>query len=563
MMRRLVFILAGCWSLAAAAHPAHDADPAASLDDAGLGKVTFPTSTHSQKAQEEFLRGMLLLHLFEYPAAERAFIEARTLDPAFAMAYWGEAMTFTHPLWNEQDKARGAAALARLGSTAAERAARTGTPLERDWLAVTDLLYGEGDKVERDRRVLAQLEAMNLRYPHDDEVELYLSLWLMGVTQGERNVPNYLRAAEIAREVYGRNPAHPGATHYWIHGMDSPEYASGALEAARVLAKISPAAGHAQHMTSHIFSALGMWDDLVLANERAMAVVNAGRVKRGQPATYCGHYAEWLIYGYYQQGRLHDADALLAACNDGRAAAVEWADRNYDAKLGSSRTGAQVADYLARSLASMRATAVIESPTSRAQALAIAIDTKDLHRAAAWVWFPEGFAAAERGDFAAAESTSLRIIGLVLQPREAEEAASGDAYVEIMAQALAGLTAFRRGDKAGGLDLVERAATRYESVPFDYGPPVPVKPPQELAGELLLDLGRAAEARAYFERSMRLEPRRVLSLLGLARAATATGDGNAARTAYTELVTIWHSADAGLPGKAEATHWLASHPGGS
>ena len=253
---------------------------------------------------------------------------------------------------------------------------------------------------------------------------------------------------------------------------------------------------------------------------------------------------------------------MLAACNDGRAAAVEWADRNYDPGLGSSRTGAQVADYLARSLASMRATAVIESPTSRAQALAITIDTKDLHRSAAWVWFPEGFAAAERGDFAAADSTSLRIIGLALQPREAEEAASGDAYVEIMAQTLAGLTAFRRGDKAGGLDVVERASTRYESVPFDFGPPVPVKPPQELAGEMLLELGRAAEARAYFERSMRLEPRRVLSLLGLARAAAAAGDESAARSAYTELVTIWHSADAGLPGKVEATHWLASHPGG-
>ena len=561
-MRRLLLILASCWSLAGIAHPAHDAEPEASLTDAGLGAVNFPTSTRSAAAQQEFLRGMLLLHLFEYPAAEAAFIEARTLDPSFAMAYWGEAMTFTHPLWNEQDVARGRAALARLAATATERAGKAGTPLERDWLVVADLLYGEGDKVERDRRVLAHLEDMNRRYPKNDEVELFLSLWLMGVTQGERNVPNYLRAAEIAREVYGRNPAHPGATHYWIHGMDSPEYASGALEAARVLAKIAPAAGHGQHMTSHIFSALGMWDDLVLANERAMAVVNAGRAKRGQPATYCGHYAEWLIYGYYQLGRLHDADALLAACNDGRTAAVEWADRNYDPRLGSSRTGAQVAGYLVRSLASMRATAVIESPAARAQALAITIDTKDLHRSAAWVWFPEGFAAAERGDFAAADSTSLRIIGLALQPREAEEAASGDAYVEIMAQTVAGLAAFRRGDKAGGLDVVERASTRYESVPFDFGPPVPVKPPQELAGEMLLELGRAAEARAYFERSMRLEPRRVLSLLGLARAAAAAGDETAARTAYTELVTIWHSADAGLPGKAEATHWLASHPGG-
>jgi len=558
-MRRLLLILASFWSLAGIAHPAHDAEPEASLNDAGLGTVSFPTSTRSAAAQQEFLRGMLLLHLFEYPAAEAAFIEARTLDPSFAMAYWGEAMTFTHPLWNEQDVARGQAALARLAATNTERAGKAGTPLERDWLVVADLLYGEGDKVERDRRVLAHLEDMNRRYPKNDEVELFLSLWLMGVTQGERNVPNYLRAAEIAREVYGRNPAHPGATHYWIHGMDSPESASGALEAARVLARISPAAGHGQHMTSHIFSALGMWDDLVSANERAIAVVNAARAKRGQPPSYCGHYPEWLIYGYYQQGRAHDADALLAACNDGRAAMVQWADSHYDPKLGSSRTGEQVALGLAKSLASMRATAVVESPAARGQALAMQIDTKGMNRAAAWAWFPEGYAAADRGDFATADSISQRIAELTKQPHEPEAAPNEDAYVEIMAQTVAGLSAFRRGDKQSGLEIVEQAAARYESLPFDYGPPVPVKPPHELAGELLLQLGQPKEARTYFERALQLAPRRTESLQGLAQAAAAAGDEAAAKAAYTELMEIWHSADAGYPAKSEAAGWLASH----
>jgi tetratricopeptide (TPR) repeat protein len=292
-----------------------------------------------------------------------------------------------------------------------------------------------------------------------------------------------------------------------------------------------------------------------------MAVVNAARVKHGQPPSYCGHYAEWLLYGYYQQGRMHDGDALLVKCDDGRAASVQWADLHYDPKLGSSRTGAQVADYLARSLASMRATAVIESPAVRAQALSMTIDTKGLQRSAAWVWFPEGYAAAERGDFAAADSSSRRIAGLALQPQESEEAPNEDAYFEIMAQVVAGLTAFRQGDQDGGLNIVERAAARYESVPFDYGPPVPVKPPHELAGELLLQLGRPAQARTYFERSLRLAPRRVESLQGLARAAAAAGDEATARTTYTELMSIWHSADAGLPGKTEAERWLASHGG--
>jgi tetratricopeptide (TPR) repeat protein len=558
-MRILLLLVASCWSLSVAAHQGHDVEPLPSLNDAGLGTVNFPTSTRSAAAQQEFLRGMLLLHLFEYPAAEAAFIEARTLDPSFAMAYWGEAMTFTHPLWNEQDVARGRAALARLAATATERAGKTGTPLERDWLALADLLYGEGDKVERDRRVLAHLEDMNRRYPHNDEVALFLSLWLMGVTQGERNVPNYLRAAEIAREVYGRNPAHPGATHYWIHGMDSPESAAGALEAARVLARISPAAGHGQHMTSHIFSALGMWDDLVSANERAIAVVNGARTRRGQPPTYCGHYPEWLIYGYYQQGRVHDADALLAACNDGRAAIVQWADSHYDSKLGSSRTGEQVALGLAKSLATMRATAVVESPAECAQALAMHIDTKGMNRSAAWAWFPEGYAAAERDDFATADSMSQRIADVTKQPHEPDAAPNEDVYVEIMAQTVVGLSAFRRGDKQSGLEIVEKAAARYESVPFDYGPPVPVKPPHELAGEMLLQLGQPGAARTYFERSLRLAPRRTESLLGLAKAAAAAGDEAAAKSAYTELIEIWHSADAGYPAKADAARWLATH----
>ena len=556
-MRRVFALLSFCLFLAVAPLAAHETEPASQVTDAGLGALSFPTSTHSAAAQQAFLRGMLLLHLFEYPAAESAFIQARTLDPGFAMAYWGEAMTFTHPLWNQQDAARGRAALDRLGKDPAERAAKAGTAFERDWLAVADTLYGTGAKIDRDRQVLARLEDMNKRYPANDEVELFLALWLMGVTQGERDIPNYLRAADIAREVYGRNPAHPGATHYWIHGLDSPQYASGALEAARVLARISPAAGHAQHMTSHIFIALGMWDDLVDANEKAIAVVNAGRQKRGQPPIHCGHYAEWLIYGYYQQGRVRDADKLLAACDDGRAAAVEWADRNFDPKLGSSRTGKQVASGLAESLATMRATAVVESPASQAQALRVVIDTRDLRRAAAPVWFADGYAALQRGDFVAAEAATARTAGLLLQPAEAEESPSADAFFEIMAQELAGLAAYRRGDREGGLNVVERASTRYEAVPFEFGPPVPVKPPQELAGEMLLEMGRPAEALAYFDRSLRLAPRRSQALLGVARAAAAAGERKRAGAAYQELLTNWHAADAGLAGKNEATEWLA------
>ena len=135
-------------------------------------------------------------------------------------------------------------------------------------------------------------------YPNDAEAQLFYSLALLGTCEGVRDVATYLKAAEIAKAVFVRNPQHPGAAHYWIHGMDDPQHAAGALEAARALSQIAPDAGHAQHMCSHIFMALGMWDDVVRANLAAMSVVNRQKAAAGKPPRRCGHYNYWLEYGY-------------------------------------------------------------------------------------------------------------------------------------------------------------------------------------------------------------------------------------------------------------------------
>ena len=250
----------------------------------GLGNATFPTSTHSAAAQSDFIRGLLLLHLFEYHDAAKSFVAAETTDPGFAMAYWGEAMTFNHGVWNQVDVKAGQAALAKFGATAEERTRRIGDPRERAYMSAVEILYsGEGDKRERDARYAAAMEQLAEAYPKDDEAHLFYALALLGASEGVRDVPAYLKAAEIAKTVFVRNPQHPGAAHYWIHGMDDPQHAAGALEAARALSKIAPDAGHAQHMCSHIFMALGMWDDVVQANLSAMSVKNRQRAAAGKP----------------------------------------------------------------------------------------------------------------------------------------------------------------------------------------------------------------------------------------------------------------------------------------
>ena len=509
----LLAAVLGMFSLPIAAH--EQDDPKASVV---LGRLSFPTSTHSKPAQAAFEQGMLWLHLFEYEHAAESFREAERLDPDFAMAYWGEAMTHTHALWN-QDKPKDArAALAKLAATPQARAAKAGTARERAYLDAAEKLFGSGTLRERDTTFLQAMAAMSKAYPHDDEAQLFYSLALLGVTRGERNIPNYLQAADIAKQVLAHNPRHPGAAHYWIHGMDDPEHAADALEAARVLSKIAPGAGHAQHMTSHIFMALGLWQDVVNANESALRVIARERMAAQRPMVTCGHYAEWLQYSYYQLGRHQDGQKMLAQCLDEGRVALDWYRAHAD-QAGSA--GASLADRKARfdvSVVSMRAVALVESEVDRAQNAAIALDISDIGRAAGWDLFARGFAAARAGDTSTASADLGALQAVVLQPLGEEDVPTQTDYLQIMALLMQAAIAQSKGLSDEAIVAAREAARRYDALPFDFGPPAPVKPPHELVGELLLQAGRPKEAVAEFDRSLKTAPGRALSLQGRERA---------------------------------------------
>ncbi|MFZ0758407.1 MAG: hypothetical protein WAM69_00545, partial [Candidatus Sulfotelmatobacter sp.] len=159
----------------------------------GLGTATFPTSTHSAAAQSEFMRGLLLLHLFEYPDAAKSFVAAERTDPGFAMAYWGEAMTFNHGVWNEVDVSAGQTALAKFGATPEERSRRIADPRERAYMSAVEILYcGKSDKRERDAQYATAMEQLAVAYPKDDEAQLFYALALLGKSEGVRDVPTYL-----------------------------------------------------------------------------------------------------------------------------------------------------------------------------------------------------------------------------------------------------------------------------------------------------------------------------------------------------------------------------------
>lgn len=515
----------------------------------GLGTANFPTSTKSAAAQHEFIRGLLLLHVFEYPDAAKAFVAAQKLDPGFAMAYWGEAMTFNHPVWNQLDTKAGQAALAKFGSTPEARASRISDPRERAYMAAVEILYNDGGKKrERDVRYADGMEKMSRAYPADDEAQLFYSLALLGRNEGVRDVPAYLKAAGIAKVAFERNPDHPGAAHYWIHGMDDPDHAAGALVAARALSKIAPDAGHALHMCSHIFIALGMWDDVVDANVNAMRVVDEQARAAGRPVIDCGHYDIWLEYGYYQQGRVKDGDRTLAGCKS-------TGEESLKKQPGKGAVGVN------RSLVTMRGISVVETQDWTGSAAGMKVETDGVGALEkGFDAFVTGYAAAMRKDKDVAASSLATIRECAQETGKAAGADPADLEaLNIVGEELGAVITADAGDLDSAIKQARKAAATYDAEPFDFGPPSTFKPPDELAGELLLRAKRFAEARTAFEASLKRAPRRTESLVGLARAEHGMGDKAAARATYGELLKIWKNADPGYGPKAEAETYVGSH----
>lgn len=549
----------------AAAGQALETDRAQTIP--GLGTATFPTSTHSAAAQTDFIRGLLLLHAFEYPDAAKSFRAAEKIDPGFAMAYWGEAMTYNHPVWNQVDVSAGQAALGKFGAMPEARERRIVDPRERAYMAAVEILYsGTGTKRERDARYATAMRQLSEAYPADDEAQLFYALALLGRSEGVRDVPTYLRAAGIAKAVFMRNPDSPGAAHYWIHGMDDPQHAAGALVAARALSKIAPDAGHAQHMCSHIFMALGMWDDVVTANVNAMRVVDKQARAAGRPVIDCGHYAIWLEYGYYQQGRKQDGDPVLAQCERTGTEALAWM-RAHPGKSAGQQPGqpagaaraSQMAMQMNASLVTMRGIAVIESQAWSGRAAKMTVDTSGLGTLSGWDAFTTGYAAAERGDRALAASSLAALRKIAADDRAAPDADREDVgNLGILGDDLSGLISSKAGDMERAIAQVERAAAAYDAMAFDFGPPVIVKPPQELLGEFLLKENQAPQAREAFEASLKRAPKRAESLLGLAHAESAMGDRAAATASYRELLEMWRNADPGNARVAEARRYVDS-----
>jgi len=510
--------------------------PTSSAVEPSLGVISFANSG-SPAAQADFLTGLAQLHNFQYPQAAEAFQRAESLDPGFAMAYWGEAMTYNHAVWQQQDLAAARAALAKLGATAESRAAKAETPREKAYLHAVEILFGEGDKYDRDRRYALAMEQLHASYPNDVDATCFYALALLGTSHAGRDVPTYMRAAALMEEAFEQNPRHPGAAHYLIHSVDDSVHAPLGLRAARAYSKIAPDSPHAQHMTSHIFLALGMWDDVVAANEATMRIVDRARQARNKaaPPIGCAHPITWLAYGYLQQGRFADARRLVENCGE------EMRNRSETA------TGADLLDYdntSAGSFSAMRTRYLIDSGDWSGSVNGLKVKVAGVVVAEFSRDFADAYGAARYGKI----DTAVEAVRLAKDSSERLVAAAIAAGIPaespmrrvpmIERDQLNGLLLLRRGETGGGLAQLAKAAAAEKDIPMEFGPPSLDKPANELLGAVLLDHGRAQDARAAFEAAQVLAPGRGQSLLGLSACARVLKDTELAQSVDARLAKV-------------------------
>ncbi len=508
-------------------------------DEQHLGKIKLQV-TGATEAIPHFEKGLLLLHSFEFADAAEAFIEAQQIDPDFVMAYWGEAMTYNHPLWRQQDYEKGVEALIKLGETTEERTAKAKTGLETDFLYATGILYGEGNKFVRDSVYSAYMGRLYEKYPGNHEIAAFYALSLLGTVHNGRDDEIFEKGARIAQGILDENPNHPGALHYTIHSYDDPVHAFKAIEAANSYSKVAKDASHALHMPSHIYVALGMWDNVVASNVDAwQASVDRMHRKGLNNNAQSYHAFYWLMYGYLQQGNFNEAERIMHDM----------------VKYTNELPSAGARDYLVN----MKGTFLTETNNWDSEMVSIRAETGDLNISTQGILlFTKGISAYtnKNPDEVKSAVSEMKKIRLIASTKVSNTGAplcglAGQNYrlpnqldidqLHIMELELLAMYYWMQGDNANTeLKLMEATALE-ESISYSYGPPTVVKPSHELFGDWLLSINEYEKAAEMYQKSLVRSPNRMKAMIGLLHATEALGDTQSAAEIRKELDTIVHS----------------------
>jgi tetratricopeptide (TPR) repeat protein len=497
---------------------AHDGDSQAGP----LGKVSFPTSC-DPKVQPAFERAVAMLHSFWFSAGEKAFRDVLKDDPQCAIANWGIAsLLMSNPLAGQGASAKGA----ETAQAAIEDARRIGakTQREKDYIEAVAAYYQDfATRPEKERQAARAraYEALAQRYTADDEAQIFSALYTAGTqSQADQTYAAYLKAAGILEEQFKKYPDHPGVAHYLIHSYDAPPIADKGLTAARRYATIAPAAPHALHMPSHIFTRVGAWQESAATNKRSMEVAKAG----GE-ADEAYHAVDYMVYAYLQLGQ--DAEARRAI----------------DEAMKVSGISPRFVPRYA--IAAMPARYAFERGAWREAAQLQPLGS-DYPFVEAITYFARSVGAARSGDLAAARKDAEQLEAM----HKALLAAKNNYWateVEVQRLSAAAWIALGEGKSEQALTFMRAAADLEDRNEKHIVTPARVVPARELLGEMLLEVKQPAEALKEFEASQRREPNRLRNYAGAARAAEMSGDRAKAKGYYRKLVDLTKDADTARP----------------
>jgi len=499
--------------------------------DQRFGTVHFATSCNDI-AQRRFDRGMRYQHSFWYGQAKEIFEDVAKADPECGMAYWGVALSLLSNPHGPPPRPN-----LPLGLAAIEKAKAVGakTQRERDYIDALAIMYVDYDKTEHRNRVQAYLKAMEAlaaRYPDDDEAQIFYAITLnVAASPADKTYANQLKGAAILEPLFKRYPQHPGVAHYLIHLYDYPPIADKGLDAAMRYSKIAPAAPHAQHMPSHIFTRVGYWKESVESNLASVRAAKADKAGSDQL-----HGQDYLVYAYLQLAQDKNAHAVIDEM-------MRASNFSADVQGGPYALAASPARYMVERGDWQGAAQLEVKPAKFAHVLAV-------------THFARALGAARSGQGEAAKADIAKLAELRDKLREAKDAYWAE-QVDIQWQVANAWLLYAEGKPDEALKAMAAAADAEDKTEKSPVTPGPLAPARELYGAMLLERGMAKEALAAFEATLKKEPHRLGATIGAAKAAEKAGDTARARTHYAAAVALAESADPGRSEIAAARAFMA------
>ncbi|NMM50792.1 tetratricopeptide repeat protein [Marinigracilibium pacificum] len=501
-----------------------------------FGETSFELSSNKD-LKEKFDLALSLLHSFEYEEAEKAFVQVIELEPECVMAYWGIAMSNFHSLWLQS----GNDYLIK-GSKILEVARQLPkTEREGDYLDAISAFYDDWQNLDRNTRINRfeeRMKAVYEKYDQDKEAAIFYALALRASADpADKSYKKQLESGKILESIYPNQPNHPGIAHYLIHNYDYPELAELALPTAREYARIAPSSAHAQHMPSHIFTRLGLWEESIQSNLNSTdaALCYSKNIDPDGHWDEELHGMDYLVYAYLQQGMTKDAEEQNNYLNTFKKVFPANFKVAYAAAAIPCRISLETKDW--------KKAATLQLPD-------IDINWNDYPWQKAIIYFSRALGAINTNNLDQAYIEMDTLIGLrdkLIQIQDVYKANQ----VQIQVKTIEAWIAMKENKESESIKLMTEAVEMEENTSKHPVTPGEVLPAEELLGDLYLEIGNHVEALKAYEIDLKSHPNRFNGIYGAAMAAKSSGNKEKANEYFSLLINIASASDRNELNKAK------------